>query len=38
MKLVKNENYFSIEYLRLSYIASRLKNIFANRTLTRFSS
>ena len=32
------KNHFSIEYLRLSYIANRLESIFINYTLTRFNS
>ena len=37
MKFIENVDYFLIEYLRLSYIANRLEDIFANYTLTCFS-
>ena len=34
---MENADYFSIEYLRLSYIVNRLEDVLANRALTRFS-
>ena len=38
IKLVKNADHFSNEHLRLSYIANRLEDIFADRALIRFNS